>query len=457
MVRVFLLLIAATLAAWYPAVGSDLEQLHSATARLRAADGGTGTGTAFDVSNGYVFLVTCAHVATGDSMQVEWFYRGHQSKALPGRVLWRDGNADVAVVMVPVSALGGVVPPVIPLAKPDYVVEPNASVYTVGSANGVWPTGFEGHARGYDQMGLTFTPPPQNGRSGSAMIDESGQIVGVVRARSESQSGSYGIATPVQALYALWGNKTQKTVATSVQVPWYPATQVQQRFRYQLPLPGVQRRQYFDGLQDGAQCGPGGCTPQSNPLDGALNGALGNNIWPTMPNTPQGSVVPQQQAPGGNVMDLAPLAGAMIDPIVDAIRGPPEEQALRRRALEAQAEYYERESRQAESAEHGRIIDSVPNEAPQAIGQAVTGDFSGALDTATSDPMLGWLGQIIVWVLTGIVGITGIPALAIRFGVPFGVRLIGKRLKAAFHTEADDVADEIADRTAKKLAANGKK
>ena len=86
------------LCACHPARGVDLEALHSATARLRAADGGTGTGTAFEKSQGHVFLVTCAHVATSRQMSVEWFYRGHQSGAVQGAVVYRDADnaADTA-------------------------------------------------------------------------------------------------------------------------------------------------------------------------------------------------------------------------------------------------------------------------------------------------------------------------------------------------------------------------
>jgi len=329
----FCVLFACLLGACRPALAVDLEALHSATARLRAADGGTGTGTAFERSQGHVFLITCAHVATGQTIAVEWFYRGHQSGAVQGTVVYRDAENDVAVISVPEASLGGVAPPVVPLASPEHLVSAGSTVHTIGSANGTWPTGVEGHARGYDQMGLTFLPPPADGRSGSAMVDGSGRIVGVVRARSDA-NGGYGIATPVQAVYRLWGTSAQREIATAVAVPWRPAMPVQsQPFRFQLPLPGVQRRQYEDGFRQGAQCGPGGCPDPQQPQQqaGPLGGAIGT-LWPPLPQQ-------QQAAPQGNVAPQVAPQALDLQPLADAIRGPPEEAELRKRALKAEAEY----------------------------------------------------------------------------------------------------------------------
>lgn len=411
-------LLAASLAAWYPASADVMARAHSATARLTAADGGCGTGTAFEVSQGRVFLVTCAHVASRRQLEVEWFYAGHKSGPVAGALLWRDEASDVAVVMVPQAALAGVLPPTLPLAPPDYAVNKGEPLYSVGSAHGAWVTGFEGHATGYTELGLQFTPPPANGRSGSAIVNGSGQIVGVVRARAEAS----GYATPVTALYRLWGAPHQRTAARATE------TLCAQQWQ---PFGGA-----FRNLCPGGGC-PGGTCPVQPEQQAPAPQSGG--IWPTLPRLRQ------------DVQSVEPPAPLDLQPIVDAIRGPPEEAELRKRALTAEAEYYESMKAKAEEEKHQKIISSIPDDAGAAVGQAVTGNFSGALDTATSDPMLGWLGQILVWVLTGVVGLTGIPALAVRFLVPMATKLIGRRLKAAFTTEADDVADEVAERVAKKV------
>lgn len=425
-----------------PAWAVDLEALHSATARLRAADGGTGTGTAFERSQGHVFLVTCAHVATGQTMQVEWFYRGHQSGAVQGAVVYRDADSDVAVVSVPEAALGGVAPPVVPLASPGHRVPDFGTVYTVGSANGTWPTGVEGHSRGYNEQGLTFLPPPANGRSGSAMLDETGRIVGVVRARSD-QAGGYGIATPVQAMYRLWGTSQQREIATAVAVPWYPATPVQERFRYQLPLPGVQRRQYLDGLQDGAQCGPGGCPPQQQqPQQGGIfGGGGGGGIWPTLPGASHGSMAPQvspQIVPQS--VDLAPLA--------DAIRGDPAEAELRRRALKAEAEYYEGMAGRQEQQRQDQIAEALPlNSISGAAGSAVQGDWSAAGASLTGPEMAAWTAAGVATLLAGFFGVRGIFAVLVKFAIAAAVKMgfsyVHGRITAPERTEVDEVIDDV--------------
>jgi len=437
-IRIAWPLLAAVLlfCAWRPVAAQvDLEALHSATARLRAADGGTGTGTAFERSQGYVWLVTCAHVATSPQLSVEWFYRGHQSSAVAGVVRWRDEASDVAVVAVLESALGGVAPPVVPFAPPDHTATPGRPVYTVGSANGVWPTGFEGHALGYDQMGLRFLPPPQNGRSGSALIDGSGRIVGVVRARSD-KSGGDGIATPVQAMYRLWGTSVQREVATAVTVPWYPATPVQDRFRYQLPLPGVQRRQYLDGLQDGAQCGPGGCQP-GQPQGGGIfgfgygqQGGGGGGVWPTLPNQQQPlPAVPVPPVPQASA-DLSGI-GQSLDKIAGSLD-----------ALE------KRQAEQAETRRQDAIRESLPLDSLSgAAGSAVRGDWSGAGASLTGPEMAAWTAGGVAALLAGFFGFKGLFAVIVKFAIAAAVRMgfsyVHGRITAPERTEVDEVIDDV--------------
>ena len=73
---------------------------------------------------------------------------GHQSAPLAGRVIGRSEEADAAVVAVPQSALGGLLPGVVPLAPRDNVIRPGDAIISVGCASGAWATAWKGHALG---------------------------------------------------------------------------------------------------------------------------------------------------------------------------------------------------------------------------------------------------------------------------------------------------------------------
>jgi hypothetical protein len=129
-------------------------------------------------------------------------------------VIARASGADAAVVDVPESAFAGLLPQAVPLAPPDYVVRPGATLTSVGCANGSWSTGWKGHALGCGDGDLYFLPTPANGRSGSAVFDSDGRrIVGLIRARSGDADGSYGIASDIRAVHAAFaGGGQPKTV-----------------------------------------------------------------------------------------------------------------------------------------------------------------------------------------------------------------------------------------------------
>jgi len=89
---------------------------HDATCRITAADGGRGTGCCFEQSQGYVYVLTNAHVATSSVVQCEFWRAGHQSRPIPGRVIARSTAADAAIVALSQSAFDGVLPMVVPIA-----------------------------------------------------------------------------------------------------------------------------------------------------------------------------------------------------------------------------------------------------------------------------------------------------------------------------------------------------
>jgi len=416
-----------------PAMAVDLEALHSATARLRASNGDTGTGTVFEVSQGQLWILTCAHVATTQWLEAEFYAAGHQSGAVPAVVLWRHEGDDVAIVRVKESALGGVRPPAVQFAPPGHVVPAGARLRTAGSALGVWPTSFVGHSLGYDQNGsLLFVPAPANGRSGSAIVDDTGRIVGVVRARAGDNS--HGLATPVQAVYRLWGSSEQKTSAAAVQMPTVPA---QQPFRYQLPLPGVQRRQYQDGFQQGQQCPPGGvCPPQQGGPPSAPQGGSGG-IWPTLPigprAEPQQTPLPQP-SPGLDLGALGGMVEQMTRPITDSldrIEG----------SIDTLAE--EAEQRRQDRMRESLPLDSISG----AAGSAVQGDWSSAGASLTGPEMAAWTAGGVGALIAGFFGLKGLLAVAVKLAIAGALRMgfgyVHSRITAPERTEVDDVVDDV--------------
>ena len=77
-----------------------------ATCRISAGDA-RGTGCAFEHSQGYVYVLTNAHVVgANDTVTCEFWRAGHRSEPIRGRVMVRvdDGQCDAAVIAVPDSA-----------------------------------------------------------------------------------------------------------------------------------------------------------------------------------------------------------------------------------------------------------------------------------------------------------------------------------------------------------------
>ncbi len=428
-----------------PARASELETAHDATVRLTDGEGGRGTGTVFECSQGQVWIVTCAHVATTQTLQAEFYSHGHQSSAVPAAVLWRHEGDDVAIVRVAESALGGVSPPVVPFAPPDHVVAAGARLRTAGSALGVWPTSFVGHAVGYQNGDLLFRPAPANGRSGSAILDDTGRIVGIVRARAHDNS--HGLATPIQAAYRLWGSAEQKTAAAAVQMPTVPA---QQPFRYQLPLPGVQRRQYLDGYRQGQACPPGQTCPTPQGGNQAAPQGGSGGLWPTLPSRPQSqpyevAPVPSPQPSPG--LDLGALGG-MVDqftrPIADSLE-----------RIEGSIDSLAQE---AEQRRQDRIRDELPlDELGEAGGAALQRDWTGAGAALTGPAVGAWAAGGIAALLAGVFGLKGIVAVAAKFAIAGAVRMglgyVHGLFRTPDHNEANDVMDDVAEVVAEKQTA----
>ena len=229
--------VAITLIFCVALANADLANCIDATCRIRTpmAGGkfGSGTGCVFEVGSGYVYVITAAHVIEGSNTAVcEFWQCGHQSAPLQATVIGRTAALDTAILSVPVSAFGGRVPKPIPILERGQQLAVGQTIMSVGCASGAWPTAWRGHVVQNTSKELIFVPAPANGRSGSALFDESGtRIVGVLQARNDA--AGQGIGTSAAALYAFFGRQQSAAKAGVI---------------------------ISDDLVP-VQCGPGGCGP----------------------------------------------------------------------------------------------------------------------------------------------------------------------------------------------------
>ena len=168
-----------------------VEDAFAAVCRIHSEDG-IGTGTAIAIAGADIVILTNAHVATADSVRVEFWRGGFSSPPYAGRTVWRsysrdpkDGSPspprDMALVAVASSQLP-VQPNVIPLGGRDDAPHVGQSIYSLGCAKGQWPSMFQGRVLRLGQQNLLeFTPPPAPGRSGSPLLSPDGShVVGLI-------------------------------------------------------------------------------------------------------------------------------------------------------------------------------------------------------------------------------------------------------------------------------------
>jgi len=178
----------------------DVGRCYDAVCRVRSGDGVTGTGVVFERSQGYVFVLTNAHVASTQQLTCEFWRDGHQSKPMQAELAGWNDRIDAAVVRVAEAAFADVFPEEVPLAEPDFRLRPMQAICSVGCAEGGWATGWKGHVLSDDGQEVRFTPPPKNGRSGSPLLSIDGeQIVGLIKART--MDDRIGIAVSTAAIH----------------------------------------------------------------------------------------------------------------------------------------------------------------------------------------------------------------------------------------------------------------
>lgn len=245
-----------------------------AVCRIQGADGTMGTGCVFEIGQGAVFVLTNRHVAQSRSPLACTFWRaGHESIALRATVLAQSEAVDVALLALRAEQFGGQLPRAIPLAPRGTQLTAGETICSAGCAKGAWATAWKGHVLGYENGHLVFTPPPADGRSGSAICTAAGErIVGLIWGRSDQESRGYAVS--LENLY--------------------------RSLRFQRSSTGQWIHKPEPLL---TQCGPGGCQVlpyrryelwedgQQNQRLGQIEGQL-NRIWPTLPPTGQ-PYVPQ--------------------------------------------------------------------------------------------------------------------------------------------------------------------
>ena len=216
------LAVAAVIAAapWaaQPALAS-ISDCIDATCRITTPDGSCGTGCAFEIGHGRVYVLTAAHVTgTHSTVQCEFWRQGHRSQPLSGSVIARieNGRCDAAIVSLAASQFGGLLPKAVPIAPRGTILRQQQTITSVGCAKGAWSTGWKGHVLRVDDNDLHFRPTPADGRSGSAIFDAEGtMIVGLLRART--LDSSEGIACSLQSLYTYLGSPAAYTRRQNVQ------------------------------------------------------------------------------------------------------------------------------------------------------------------------------------------------------------------------------------------------
>jgi S1-C subfamily serine protease len=165
--------------------------------------GPTGTGVVVGERDGFAYLLTAAHVAKYEGLEIRFTTREKYPAAawFAGRpeVVGRWTDPDVALIRFPVPVDGRVVPR-LPLAGPGQrPKEYPFAAWAVGAGGDAGPTVWADRVRGKKAVkrpdrNLAFfwetDLPPHPGRSGGPLLDTSGRVIGLCVA-SEGDRGYY--------------------------------------------------------------------------------------------------------------------------------------------------------------------------------------------------------------------------------------------------------------------------
>lgn len=199
-------------------VFASLEDVVNATVRIQ--DGQfMGTGTVFNVDDTNIYILTNAHVAEHENLEVQFYKDGRISQPVPGKTIWRDfvpdsrgepsRPRDVAIVVVAKAASPVVPKPIGIDLKHDCQV--GETIVTMGHPSGEWPKLLRTTISTIEDEGrtMTFEPVAEPGQSGSGIFDADGDhIIGLLAWRGPGPiNWTYTRAMTAYELNLAWRGK----------------------------------------------------------------------------------------------------------------------------------------------------------------------------------------------------------------------------------------------------------
>lgn len=171
-----------------------LNEISKAACRVSAGPN-RGSGVAIYLDETYVYVLTNAHVIESyNNITVEFYKYGAKTTPLPckinGKVM--DTYRDFAILSVSRNYFGNMLPNIIPLVPPDYKIVANTYFATAGNPFSRDMTAREGRILGMEgNSRILFTPPPDQGQSGSGLFVRIGDkiyVAGIITFKSGDYS-----------------------------------------------------------------------------------------------------------------------------------------------------------------------------------------------------------------------------------------------------------------------------
>jgi hypothetical protein len=187
------LLLCCIVSSYANAPDISLNYISKAACRVSAGPN-RGSGVAVHKDKEYLYILTNAHVVENYSaINVEFYRYGVKTSPLPGSIKGKVLNADqdFAIIAVDIKYFGKFVPETIPLAPPEYFIKPNTYFATAGNPFSRDMTAREGVILREEGSRIIFTPPPDQGQSGSGLFVRVGEkvyVAGIITFKSGEYS-----------------------------------------------------------------------------------------------------------------------------------------------------------------------------------------------------------------------------------------------------------------------------
>lgn len=180
----------------------------AASVRIRVTYDGKvqfGSGTIVQSKQGKTVILTCAHImdqaGNDPKVQVDVFEK-EKVRTFVGKIVGHDIKSDVGIITIPTSARL----PVAELASPVMKLKKTQQVFSIGCNNGKPPTRIPAKLSGIDRYlgpnNLETDLAPENGRSGGALFDMRGRVIGVCSAADKK--GNHGLYAGNRAIFDMF-------------------------------------------------------------------------------------------------------------------------------------------------------------------------------------------------------------------------------------------------------------